>query len=149
MSIHASSRWAVSLGGLVLCLSAGYAPLASALEFTVPFNDEEIAGTLNTTLTVGVGMRMQNQSSKIVGKGNLNPDVCAGQQICQGTFKNQGSASIPGGLHPAATAAAARGAFSMNNDDGDINYDKHDIFSAVGKITQDLSLTYKDFGFFA
>lgn len=149
MSIHASSRWAVSLGGLVLCLSAVYGPQAMALEFTVPFDGEEIEGTLNTTLTVGAAMRMQGQSSKIIGKGNLNPDVCAGQQICQGTFKNQGSKSVSGGLNPAATAAAAPGAFSMNNDDGDLNYRKHDLVSAVGKITQDLSLKYKDFGFFA
>jgi len=147
MSIHASSRWAVSLGGLVLCLSAAYVPQARALEFTVPFDGEEIEGTLNTTLTVGAAMRMQGQSSRIIGKGNLNPDVCAGQQICQGTFKNQGA--IDGGLHPAATAAAAKGAFSMNNDDGDLNYNKHDLVSAVGKITQDLSLKYKDYGFFA
>lgn len=158
MSIHASSRWAISLGGLVLCLSAAYVPQALALEFTIPFSGEEIEGTLNTTLTVGAGMRMQGQSSRIVGKGNINPDVCKGQQICQGTFKNQGSKIFvdpvtgqnkPGYLSPAATAARAPGAFSMNNDDGDLNYDKHDLFSAVGKVTQDLSLKYKDFGFFA
>ena len=152
MSIHASSRWAVSFGGLVLCLSVAYAPMASALEFTVPFDGEEIEGTLNTTITIGAGMRMQGQSSRIIGKGNINPSVCAGEQICQGTFKNQGSAQfkgIPGYLNPAATAAAAPGAFSMNNDDGDLNYEKHDLFSAVGKVTQDLSLKYKDFGFFA
>jgi len=132
-------------------LSAAYVPQASALEFTIPFSGEEIEGTLNTTLTVGAAMRMQDQSSRIVGKGNINPDVCKGQQICQGTFKNQGSAQYqgPGYLNPAATAAAAPGAFSMNNDDGDINYNKHDLVSAVGKITQDLSLKYKDFGFFA
>ncbi len=149
MSINASSRWAVSVGGLVLCLSAAYVPQALALEFTVPFNNEEIEGTLNTTLTVGAAMRMQGQSSRIIGKGNINPDVCAGQQICQATFKNQGSSTKPTGLHPAATATAAPGAFSMNNDDGDLNYDKHDLVSAVGKITQDLSLKYKNFGFFA
>lgn len=150
MSIHASSRWAVSLGGLVLCLSAAYVPQAMALEFTLPFNGEEIEGTLNTTLTLGAAMRMQGQSSRIVGKGNINPDVCAGQQICQGTFKNQGSSAYQGNgyLNPAATAAKAPGAFSMNNDDGDLNYEKHDLVSAVGKITQDLSLKYKDFGFF-
>lgn len=151
MSIHASSRWAVSLGGLVLCLSAAYVPQAMALQFSLPFDGDEIEGTLNTTLTVGAAMRMQGQSSKIIGKGDLNPDVCAGQQICQGTFKNQGSSQYQGAgyLNPAATATAARGAFSMNNDDGDLNYDKHDLVSAVGKITQDLSLKYKDFGFFA
>ncbi|TXI04885.1 MAG: DUF1302 family protein, partial [Rhizobium sp.] len=151
MSIHASSRWAVSLGGLVLCLSAAYVPQASALEFGIPFDGDEIEGTLNTTLTIGAGIRMQGQSSKIIGKGDINPDVCKGQQICQGTFKNQGSNQYQGTgyLNPAATATAAPGAFSMNNDDGDLNYDKHDLISAVGKITQDISLKYKSFGFFA
>ena len=107
MSIHASSRWSVSLGGLILCLSVAYTPLASAIEFSIPFNDDEIEGTLNTTITVGAAMRMQGRSSRIIGKGDINPDVCAGQQICQGTFKNQGSSTVPNGLHPAATAAAA------------------------------------------
>jgi len=159
MSIHASSRWALSVGGFVLCVAAAYVPVASALEFAVPFKDGEIEGTLNTTVTVGAGMRMQGRSNKIIGKGNLNPDVCAGQQICQGTFKNQGAVDYNPNVpisqrntlakFPAETAATAPGAFSMNNDDGDLNYGKHDIFSAVGKVTQDLSLKYESFGFFA
>ena len=147
MGIYASSRLGTFKVGLALSLSLGCVSQASALGFGIPVGDQEIDGTLNTTVTVGAGWRMQNPSLKIIGKGNFNPDVCAGQQICQGTFKNQGK--VPGGLHPAATAAAAPGAFSMNNDDGDLNYKRYDLFSGVAKVTQDLSLKWGDFGVFA
>ncbi|MBI3171171.1 MAG: DUF1302 family protein, partial [Hydrocarboniphaga effusa] len=56
-------------------------------------------------------------------------------------FRDQG--------HPAAALAAQRGQFSPNYDDGNWNYDRYDLSSGVAKITQDLTLTYGDFGFFA
>src|SRR5690606_13622757 len=34
-------------------------------------------------------------------------------------------------------------------DDGNLNYDKHDMFSGIVKATQDLTLTWGDFGLFA
>lgn len=49
---------------------------------------------------------------------------------------------------PAARLASAPGQFSLNFDDGNWNYDKGDPFSAVGKVTQDITLTKGDWGFF-
>ena len=146
MSINASSRLGIFKAGLVLLLAMGYASQASALGFTIPVAGEEIDGTLNTTLTAGVGVRMQNPSSKIIGKGDLNPNVCSGgtpqtdHYSCQGVFKNQ--------FQPAALAASAPGAFTGNSDDGDLNYKRYDLTSGVAKITQDLSLKWKDYGIF-
>lgn len=39
-------------------------------------------------------------------------------------------------------------AFSVNGDDGNLNYDKGDATSTVGKVTHELELNYKNFGFF-
>jgi hypothetical protein len=146
MSIFASSRWGAAIGGSVLLLSAGYVSPAAALGFTVPFGDQEIEGTLNTTLTAGASIRTQSRSDKFIGKGDLNPDVCAGttpqekHYSCQGVFKNQ--------FQPAALSARSPGTFSGNIDDGDLNYNKYDLTSGVAKITQDISLKWGDYGFF-
>ena len=43
----------------------------------------------------------------------------------------------------------APGQFSNNNDDGNLNYDKGDITQALGKVSADLTMTWRDFGFFA
>ncbi|MDP9141954.1 MAG: DUF1302 domain-containing protein [Pseudomonadota bacterium] len=113
-----------------------------ALSFTVPWDDQEIEGVLNTSIVVGASMRMQGRANDLVGKSNLNPDVCGGlNQACQGLFRDQG--------HPAVALAGAPGQFSPNYDDGNWNYDKHDLTSGIAKITQDITLTYGNFGFFA
>lgn len=113
---------------------------AHALSFS--FADGEIEGVLNTTLTLGGAWRMQDRASDLVGKANLDPSLCGGiYQSCQGLFKEQS--------YPAARLAAAPGQFSMRNDDGNLNYDKHDMVQGVFKATQDLTLTYNGFGFFA
>jgi len=39
-------------------------------------------------------------------------------------------------------------AYSVNGDDGNLNYDQNDYFSKVFKITSDLELKYSDFGLF-
>ncbi|MGH8540066.1 MAG: DUF1302 family protein [Stenotrophobium sp.] len=146
MSIYASFRKAALLGGLALILPAGYAPSALALTFTVPVGSNEIDGTLNTTVTLGAQWRMQNQATDLIGKGHLNPDVCttsdpnSANYSCQGLFKNQ--------FQPSTILEHAPGAYSNNNDQGDLNYNKHDLVSGVSKISQDLQLKFGNFGFF-
>jgi hypothetical protein len=39
-------------------------------------------------------------------------------------------------------------AYSVNGDDGNLNYDDGNVISQVGKITSDLELRYKDYGLF-
>ncbi len=115
---------------------------AYALSFTVPWGDQDIEGVLNSSIVVGASMRMQGRSSEYLGKANINPDVCGGlNQACQGLFRDQG--------HPAFALANAPGQFSPNYDDGNWNYDKHDLTSGIVKVTQDITLTYGDWGFFA
>ncbi len=132
----------------IVVLTLGAAPFNAthAIQFDLDFGDG-IQGTLNTVLTAGAGIRVQGQAPDLIGKANLNPNVCGLQasgvenQSCQGLFRDQG--------HPAAALAAAPGQASHNADDGNLNYGRYDLTQAVFKATQDLSLKYGDYGFFA
>src|SRR5438128_2022265 len=84
---------------------------ASALSFD--FDEGQITGVLNSTVTIGAAWRMDGRAVDLIGKGNLNPNVCYGQQSCQGVFRDQTT--------PAITLVHAPGAFSVNGDDGDLN----------------------------
>jgi hypothetical protein len=123
---------------MVVCFSA----VVSANEFTLPgFDDDRIDGVLNTTLTAGVGMRMEKPADDLIGEGNLLPDVCAGPyQACQGLFRDQSA--------PASRLSQVKGAPGMNGDNGDLNYRQYDLFQAPFKLDSDLTLRYGDFGFF-
>jgi len=115
------------------------APAALAASWEVPLDGSDVEATVNTSLTAGGAIRMQSQSTALIGKTNLNPQLCTGPngayQSCQGLFRAQ--------LYPAQRVAAAPGAASINNDDGDLDYNKGDLVSAVGKINQDWTLSWK------
>ncbi len=144
---------AAAFGAVLLGLSSA----ALAIDFQLPFGEAEIEGVLNTTTTFGVQVRTEKRSGDLVGKANLNPSVCGRQgqgdnkvttgagnplyQSCQGLFREQS--------YPAARLSEVPGQFSNNFDDGNLNYDKGDITQAPLKITQDITLTYGEFGFFA
>ncbi|MDB5975457.1 MAG: hypothetical protein JWR07_2217 [Nevskia sp.] len=135
-------RWGLAMALLYLAM---FAPRAWALDFSFEplFVHDKVNGVLNTTLTAGVGIRMQNPSEHLISKGDLNPDVCTfPYQSCQGLFRTQ--------TFPAAHLAAAPGSFGANGDRGDLNYGhKGEFFQAPAKVTSDLTLTYGNFGIFA
>ncbi len=132
-------------GFVLAALMAVSVRTAYAIDFTVPYTGSEpVTATLNTTLTAGGALRMEGRSTNLVGKSNINPDLCYGSdgryQGCQGLGKDQ--------IYPAQRLVAAPGAASTNADDGDLNYGKYDLVQAVVKVTQDLTLNYKNFGIF-
>ena len=101
-----------------------------------------IDGTLNNNITVGAALRTEVQATDLIGKANLNPGVCSGIfQSCQGLFKGQ--------TYPAQQLFASPGAPSMRTDDGNLNYDQHDLTQGGIRLTQDLTLGKDGFGFFA
>jgi len=129
---------AATLFGLPLLLVSAN---AAAISFSFG-PDDSIEGVLNTTVTYGAAWRMQDRSADLVGKANNDPSICDGRyQSCQGLFKDQS--------YPAQRLTDSRGQFTMRNDDGNLNYDKGDAVQHVAKLTQDINLTFGDFGFFA
>ena len=134
--------WAVAA---LLAMQAG---TASALSFTLPWDEEsQIEGVLNTTITAGAAWRTEERSDDLVGKANLDPDVCGRlpdgrtfYQSCQGLFRTQS--------FPAERLSEVPGQFTPNADDGNLNYGKGDLVQAPLKITQDLTLSLGDFGIF-
>ena len=146
-------RFVTTVGALLLAVSG----LAFAIDFKLPFGEDGIEGVLNTTTSLGVQVRAQERSADLVGKGNLDPAVCGRQgqgsvplltnpgdpyyQSCQGLFRDQ--------FFPQARLSQVPGQYSTNFDDGNLNYDKHDFTQAPLKITQDITLTRGDTGFFA
>ncbi|HSW11642.1 MAG TPA: DUF1302 family protein [Solimonas sp.] len=126
---------AFALLGLLACGSA------QALTFSAG-EETPLNGVLNTSITLGGAWRMEQRADDLIGKANLDPGLCGGRyQSCQGLFKEQ--------TYPAQRLAAAPGQFSLRNDDGNLNYGKGDLFQGVAKITQDLNLTWENYGFFA
>ncbi|AXQ29766.1 DUF1302 family protein [Solimonas sp. K1W22B-7] len=121
---------------------AGLLAVTPASALNISLFDGQVEGVLNTAITYGAAWRMEDRNPDLIGKSNINPDLCTGQyQSCQALFKDQ--------IYPSQRLSNAPGAFSMRNDDGDINYDKHDVIQQVGKITQDINLTWGEYGFFA
>ena len=119
---------------------AGASGPALALDVAIP--SLGIEGTLNNVVTVGAQLRTEERSEDLVGKFNLNPDVCRGvYQSCQGIFKDQ--------IYPSQQLARAPGMASMRADNGNLNYDQYDLTQGGVRLTQDLTFSKGDFGFFA
>jgi hypothetical protein len=110
-----------ALGAAITLALAGLAAPVHAIEFE--FGDGW-TGSLDTTVSYGVSMRMQDADNALIGKANLNPTVFT---------------------LPNATQRGVEGRWSVNSDDGNLNYaDSGDIFSNAFKITSELSLNYED-----
>ena len=130
----------VCIGGALLLASA----MARSASWEFPLGGADLEAAVNTTVTAGGAVRMESQSQNLIGKANLDPQLCSGPngayQSCQGLFRKQ--------LFPAQRLVAAPGAPSNNDDDGDLDYNKGDLVSAVAKVTQDWTLSWKGLKFF-
>ena len=139
-----------------LVASVALAAPASALEFNVggtPVKIENLA-------TAGLLVRMQDRDSTLIGKSSLNPGICvrrsAGEfdgddRAYRGNTCNPGEADTSGGGFANANNyfVAQPGSFSPNGDNGNLNFDKHDIVSANTKLTSDFSVSVGELNFFA
>lgn len=127
------SPLSVALAGALLATFA--APAVHAIEFS----RGELTGTFDTTVSYGLSARMEDQDEDLIGKAHFTPTLAA--QVAalqaQGRF-----------LDAQALQIAAPGRFSVNGDDGDLNYDDGDLFSNAFKITSELSLNIRDSGAF-
>jgi hypothetical protein len=92
---------------LPVCLALLCTGSAHAFQFQAR---DSIKGSLDMQLTLGAGMRMQNQNPGLIGDTRVN--------------------------------SAANTFQSSNGDDGDLNYNKHDLFTTYLKFTPELLLQF-------
>lgn len=121
---------------------------ATAGQVKIPFFGEKpIDLVYNTAFIAGVAVRAEPQHAGVIGKNNLNPEVCGRTgnaslfQACQGLFTQQ--------TFPAERLAAAPGAFSTNFDQGNLNYKQWDLAQGLLRINQDLTFEWNDWFLFA
>lgn len=96
----------------------------------VNFQFDELDISIETALSATTGVRTSSRDTDLIGKANN-----------VGNF----------GMNTAGGAAGAnnvRGAFSVNGDDGSLNYDKWDFFFSRLGIISDITVRHGDFGVF-
>ena len=122
-------------------LLAGATVSAHAISFSFDAFGNNVDAVLNNTGTFGYAFRLEDRADNLVGKSNLDPDVCSGQfQSCQGLFRDQS--------HPAAKLRDAPGMASINFDDGNLNYSRGDVVQAPFKVSQDFRFLFGRYGIF-
>lgn len=118
------SRLSTAVSGAVMLAALGLSGNASAIGFE--FGDW--TANLDTTITYGIGIRVQDRDEDLVGFANLleNPSALTTQELIDLPF----------------------GAFSVNGDDGNQNYDKWDLYTNQVRVTSELDITNGQFGGF-
>jgi uncharacterized protein DUF1302 len=96
-----------------LTLAIG-ALLSSAPALAVDFEIYEIDASFSTTLTAGIGVRLEEQDKDLISQGNLGPEFA---------FSNTGASS-------------------NNFDDGNLNFEKGDPYSQIVRGRSELFLDY-------
>jgi hypothetical protein len=113
---------------------------ASGEAFALDWQFGDIGVSLNNRVAVGAAWRMQDRNPGLIGKLNIE-----GQQtLCQA----DDCLSLNGDPGPNQRLVNASGAlFGTNRDDGNLNYDRHDMVAATSRLTSDLKITWGDFLF--
>ena len=114
----------------LLSSSLGLISVSNALTF----GKGDFTASWDTTVSYGVSFRAEERDEDLVGKANLNPAV--GFNFAAGrpsTIQEQDDAP---------------GRWSINSDNGNLNYDQWDKFSNALKITTEFGFGYKSFGGF-
>lgn len=138
----------VSLSALVM--ASGLWTLAgTALAVDFSFSSLNLTGKLQSQFSVGGTVRTEERSSDLVGKLNLPGQ----EQFCEdkpllppqplpGSAPGQNCTDVDGN----AAYLALPGAASVNNDNGNLNYDKGELVNAVFRYAPRLQLTHPRFG---
>jgi hypothetical protein len=90
--------------------------------------------SIDTTVSYGASWRIADRDDRLIGKANLNPFV--GVDLSTGA---------PSSL---AQRIAAPGRWSINSDDGNLNYDQGDLISNAIKFTSDIAFNGPTWGAF-
>lgn len=103
--------WRAALA-VFIGLAVGVAGPGQPLAYGITFSKGELKGSLDTTLSSGISVRVESRSPDLVG------------------IQNGGNA------------------YSINTDNGNLNFDQGDIHSLNVKVTHELDASYNNFGFF-
>ncbi len=93
----------------------------------IEFGEGEFTGSWDTTLSYGASWRVEDRCQDCVGKSNIDPLIFT---------------------RPLPDQIAAPGRFSINSDNGNLNYDDGDLISHAVKLTTEVGFSYKNFGGF-
>ncbi len=112
-----------SFKALLGALALTSANLAQA----VTFDNGDFSASWDTTVSLGFSWRVEDRQDRMIGKANLNPLVSTLSPLEQ---------------------INAPGRFSVNSDDGNLNYDDGDLISNSFKITSEFGFSYRQWGGF-
>jgi len=102
--------------------------LTSASTQAIQFSSGELSGSFDTTISYGAAWRASDLDEDNIGKAAINPLVFM--------LDNAGQRAAPG-------------RWSVNSDDGNLNYpDGGDLVSHTIKFTSELDITWRNFGAF-
>ena len=103
------------------------------------FQQGELNGGLQVRWSLSTAVRMQDPHSSLIGKSNLDPGICAapGEDDCL---------SVTFDVTDAQRAFnQAPGAFTIQGDDGNLNYDRYDPVAAALKADLDFAVAWRQF----
>ncbi len=127
---------------LVARISVGITLVLTA-PFAVAFKGEigPLNYRLSTTLSAGAAWRMEKPDENFIGRTNL-----PGQEnFCQASALDPVGTCVVTGH---AEYLAGRGNMGNNADNGNMNFDEHDLTFATAKVTSDLELNWGNSGAF-
>lgn len=110
-----------------LSLAVAVAGMLAADAGAVSFQKGELSGSWDTTLSYGASWRVEDRDEENIGKANNNPLVFT---------------------LPRDQQIQAPGRWSVNSDDGNLNYDDGDLISHAVKVTSELALDWRNYGAF-
>jgi hypothetical protein len=138
-TVRAPRSRAKARAPLAVAVAGALALIATQQAGAIEFTRGELSGSFDTTISYGVSQRVEDRDDDLIGKAYFTPTLAAQVAALQAQGRY---------LDAQALQVAARGRFSVNGDDGNLNYDEGDLFSNAIKLTSELSLNWGDSGAF-
>ncbi len=118
--------------------------LAIALSLNAPvqaasWSKGDLSVTLDSTFSLGTGIRVEGRDFNTIGKSNLgNLDWTGYNMVTNNIYSGEDIWALN----------SDTGSYSANVDNGNLNFDKGEMFSLLLKGTHELELNYKNVGLF-
>ncbi|MGK7297033.1 MAG: DUF1302 domain-containing protein, partial [Candidatus Wenzhouxiangella sp. M2_3B_020] len=126
MNIQQNKQGSAAFRPSLLAGAIGLALAAGSVQ-ALDFSGDGYELRLDTTVSYSTGIRLEERDPDLVGKVNLNPNV---------------------GALPIEQQILEPGRFSVNTDDGNLNFDQGEAIYSQARISSELSFSYKNYGAF-